>query len=207
MSELPRSLQALKNFAATVPQKERCDLCGASIPDKHDHVFSLQTRQLDCTCMACALLFSGQPGADGTAGQRVRVPHRAQKLPDFSMTDALWNDLRLPVELAFFVRSSAAKRVVAYYPSPAGANEALLPVEGWAELLAANPTVSTLAEDVEALLVQEVARRREAYLVSIDECYALTGLLRKNWRGLSGGEEVWRLVKSFFHRLRGGRDA
>jgi hypothetical protein len=37
----------------------------------------------------------------------------------------------------------------------------------------------------------------------IDECYRLVGLIRLNWRGLSGGSEVWEEVDKFFEQLEG----
>ena len=36
------------------------------------------------------------------------------------------------------------------------------------------------------------------YIVPIDACYQLVGLIRLSWKGLSGGEEVWRAVEEFF---------
>ena len=41
--------------------------------------------------------------------------------------------------------------------------------------------------DVEALLVNRVGAVREYFIVPIDECYKLVGLIRLHWRGLSGG--------------------
>jgi len=57
------------------------------------------------------------------------------------------------------------------------------------------------------LLVNRVGHVRgaapaEYYLVPIDECYKLVGLIRANWRGLSGGSEVWEKVGQFFTRLK-----
>ena len=42
----------------------------------------------------------------------------------------------------------------------------------------------------------------EYYLVPIDECYKLVGLIRTHWRGLSGGTEVWREIGAFFAALK-----
>jgi hypothetical protein len=42
----------------------------------------------------------------------------------------------------------------------------------------------------------------EYYLVPIDECYKLVGLIRAHWRGLSGGTDVWREIQSFFSALK-----
>ena len=57
------------------------------------------------------------------------------------------------------------------------------------------------------LLVNRVGHARgsspaEYYLVPIDECYKLVGLIRTHWRGLSGGTEVWREIGAFFAALK-----
>jgi hypothetical protein len=64
--------------------------------------------------------------------------------------------------------------------------------------------LTDLHPDVEALLVNRMNGAREYYLVSIDRCYALIGLMRKHWRGLSGGAEVWESVQDYFQKLRDG---
>ncbi|MFA6206644.1 MAG: DUF5947 family protein, partial [Methylocystis sp.] len=74
----------------------------------------------------------------------------------------------------------------------------------WSRLIAANPTLANLDPDVEALLVNRMNGAREYYLVSIDRCYALVGLIRRHWRGLSGGAEVWETVRNYFTNLQDG---
>ncbi len=113
------------------------------------------------------------------------------------MTDAAWEDLLIPINLAFFFRSSATGRVVAAYPSPAGATESLLTLEAWQQLEEQNPILKELEPDVEALLVNRVGQAREIFRVPIDECYKLVGIIRANWRGLSGGSEVWTAIEAF----------
>jgi hypothetical protein len=78
----------------------------------------------------------------------------------------------------------------------------LLPPEAWAQVVADNPRLRELESDVEALLVNRVGAAREYYLAPIDECYKLVGLIRSNWRGLSGGTEVWRAIAVFFKELK-----
>jgi hypothetical protein len=124
-------------------------------------------------------------------------------LTDFRLTDEQWEDLRLPINLAFFVRSTAAGRVQAYFPSPAGATESLLTLDAWDALVAENPVLGALEPDIEALLVNRLNRECAAYRVSIDECYMLVGLIRTRWRGLSGGTEVWDEIGSYFTALDG----
>ena len=69
----------------------------------------------------------------------------------------------------------------------------------------ANPVLSELEPDVEALLVNRVGAARgsapaEYYMVPIDDCYKLVGLIRIHWRGLSGGTEVWQEIGELFRR-------
>jgi hypothetical protein len=187
---------ALRRFARRRPAAERCELCACEILADHEHLIEPASRRLLCSCTACALLFSGQESA-----RHRRVPRRAQLLRDFRMTDAQWDDLLIPINLAFFFRSSVSGRVVAAYPSPAGATESLLTLEAWEQLEAENPVLRELAPDVEALLLNRVGQARVSYRVSIDECYRLVGLIRRNWRGLSGGTEAWDAINQFFSEL------
>ena len=60
-------------------------------------------------------------------------------------------------------------------------------------------------DEVEALLVNRVGAAHggtaEYYIVPIDECFKLVGLIRLNWHGFSGGTEVWREIGKFFAEL------
>jgi hypothetical protein len=129
------------------------------------------------------------------------VPKRYLALQDFQMADQQWDDLMIPVNMAFIYRSTGAKPVMAYYPSPAGATESLLDLEGWQALVSSNPILGELAPDVEALLINRVKNAREHYIVPIDACYQLVGLIRLNWRGLGGGSEVWEAITNFFQEI------
>ena len=87
---------------------------------------------------------------------------------------------------------------MAFYPSPAGPTESLLGLEAWDEIEAANPVLRTIEDDVEALLVNRARGAREYFVVPIDDCYRLVGLIRTRWRGFTGGAEVWTEVGRFF---------
>ncbi len=126
---------------------------------------------------------------------------RTQLLPDFHLTDPQWNALQIPIGLAFIYSSTRIKQPVAIYPSPAGATESQLDPELWMQLVAENPGISDLAPDVEALLVNRTHGAREYYRVSIDRCYALIGVIRTHWHGLSGGTEAWNAIAEFFRAL------
>jgi len=118
------------------------------------------------------------------------------------MTDAEWDALRLRIDMAFLFHSTPERRPVALYPGPAGATESLLSLDAWEELVASNPALADLEPDVEALLVNRIDGAREYYRVPIDRCFALVGLIRTRWRGLSGGAEAWQAIRHFFAELR-----
>jgi len=177
---------------------ERCELCGEPIEPDHRHLLDLETRELMCTCRACRILFDS--GAAGGGHFRL-VPERRLRLTGFEMDDVLWEELRIPVDMAFFFFRSDAGRVVAYYPSPAGPTESLLELDAWEQLERANPVLGRLEQDVEALLVNRARGARECFVVPIEDCYSLVGLIRTRWRGLTGGREVWDEIEGFFARL------
>jgi uncharacterized protein DUF5947 len=54
---------------------------------------------------------------------------------------------------------------------------------------------------VEALLVNRARGAHDSFLVPIDECYKLVGVIRTRWRGFSGGREVWDEIARFFEDL------
>ncbi len=187
----------LRQIARKRAAGESCELCGNRIPEEHPHLADPSTRRLVCSCRACALLFSRQ------AETRYRlVPERVRLVPDFAISDELWDGLLIPVEMAYFFHSSAAERVVALYPGPAGPTESLLALESWQELEEANPALREMQPDVEGLLVNRVGDRRDYFIAPIDRFYELVGLIRLNWSGLSGGTEVWRAINAFFEQLR-----
>jgi hypothetical protein len=185
---------------------EQCELCSAGLAQEHPHLVELTSRQILCACDACAMLFDGMEKS-----KYKRVSRRAQYLSDFEMTDGQWESLLIPINMAFFFRSSIEDKVIALYPSPAGAVESLLPLEAWNEIAETNRALSRLLPDVEALLVNRVGHahgiaRAEYYIAPIDACYKLVGLIRTNWRGLSGGTEVWTEIGRFFSDLRSAAD-
>jgi hypothetical protein len=192
----------LRQFARKPRPEERCELCSAGLGYGHPHLIELSARRLLCACDACALLF------DGRANSRYkRVSRRVQLLGSFRITDAQWDGLLIPINMAFFFLSSVENRVVTLYPSPAGAVESLLSMEAWNEIVQENLVLGRMEPDVEALLVNRVGYARESakadyFIAPMDECYRLVGLIRAHWRGLSGGTEVWQEIGKFFADLR-----
>ena len=179
--------------------QEVCELCGEGIPPEHRHLLNVSSREIMCTCRACSILFYEEAASEG----RYRlIPDRHLFLEDFEMSDAQWESLRIPVDMAFFFYSAPAERVVAFYPSPMGPTESLLKLGAWEELEEANPVLKGMERDVEALLVNRARGAREHFLVPMDKCYSLVGLIRMHWRGFSGGQEVWEEIRRFFEELR-----
>ncbi len=187
------SVAALRKFVRARESEERCDTCNSPLAADHTHNFDPSSRRIRCACDSCAILY-----------EKVyrTIPKRVLALPDFQITDAQWDDLMIPISLAFFSYSKPLRRITALYPGPAGAAESLLRLESWEEIATQNPELHSLAPDVEALLVNRVGATREYFLVPIDECYKLVGLIRIHWRGLSGGAAVWGEITSFFNQLR-----
>ena len=201
-TSLDQAFATLRQFARSRPPAERCELCSAGLAHEHPHLVEIASRRIICACEACATLFDGLAG-----GKYRRVSRRAQLLSDFKMTDAQWDSLLIPINMAFLFHSSLEGRIIPLYPSPAGAVESLLPLDSWNEIVRENPILAHLRPDIEALLVNRVGHAHELseaeyYIAPIDECYRLVGLIRANWKGLSGGSEVWAEIGRFFSRLK-----
>ena len=172
---------------------ERCELCSEEIAPAHPHLAEPAKGRLLCACRSCAMLLGNRED------KRYRlVPEDGQRLDGFHLTDADWEALGIPIGLAFFFHSTPEGRVIAFYPGPAGPTESLLDLGAWSKIVAGNPVLAGFEPDVEALLVNRVKGARDHYRMPIDKCYALVGLIRSRWHGISGGEAVWKAIDSFF---------
>jgi Family of unknown function (DUF5947) len=187
-----------KREARPAPE-EVCELCAEPIAADHRHLLDLEDRRLLCACRACSILFD-RSGAGG--GHYRLVPDRCVRLETLELDDAQWQRFGLPVDMAFFFHSSAPARVVAFYPSPLGATESLLDLDAWDEFAAQNPVLAKLEPDVEALFVDRTRGKREHWILPVDRCYELVGIVRTHWRGFGGGDEVWRKLDEFFEERR-----
>jgi hypothetical protein len=197
------AFEKLRGFIRRPAPLERCELCSTPLAPDHQHLLEPVARKLICACEACSILFD-----DRGQTKYKRVPRRVRFLPDFRLTDSQWDGLMMPIKMAFFFRSSPQARVVALYPSPAGATESLLAFDTWDEIVQENPALEMMEADVEALLVNRIGHARgftepEYYILPIDQCFRLVGLIRSRWQGLSGGTEVWQGIAEFFGSLKG----
>jgi hypothetical protein len=175
-------------------------MCDAPIPEPHQHVVDLSSRTLMCTCRACYLLFT----AEGAELRYRAVPDRYLSFPDFRLGPGQWDELEIPVGLAFFFHNSSLGRTVAFYPGPAGATESELPLDAWSSVLAENPQLGAMRPDVEALLLRTPGRGSgevTCHLVPIDACYELVGRLRSIWRGFDGGQDARAMIEAFFAKV------
>jgi Family of unknown function (DUF5947) len=196
MNEQETVFTTLRRFARPRIALRRCELCSAGLAAEHRHMLEMSIAQIVCACDSCALRF--QSVLDG---RFKLIPREVYFLPELNFTDVEWESLALPINLAFFFRSSPGNQMKALYPSPAGATESLLPFKAWDFLIAKNNRLGRMESDVEALLVNRVGSKREYYLAPIDVCFELVGLIRVHWRGLAGGEIVWAEIDHFFSRL------
>ena len=158
-------------------------MCSELIPEAHSHVVNLQHRNLMCACRACYLLFT-QTGA--AQGRYRAVPDRYLYDPAFALTDGQWDDLQIPVKMAFFFRNSTPRPLRRLLPQPRD-RPILLPLEVWATVLAANPAVADLESDVEVLLLSATAGPRSA-----SSCPSTPARIRRSRANALAGIRRWR---------------
>jgi hypothetical protein len=182
------------------PEPEHCELCGIVVDDRHGHLVDRQEHSIRCACRPCYLLFTHEGVAD--AARYRAVPDRYVHDPDRVIGAADWEDLQIPVGMAFFLKLSDQPGVTAFYPSPAGATECLLDLDAWDRLVATQPMFAATEPDVEAVLIRRTDDTFESFIVPIDVCYQLVGTVRLHWRGFDGGTEARQHIDEFFGRAR-----
>ncbi|MEU6096928.1 DUF5947 family protein [Streptomyces sp. NPDC047079] len=184
--------RVIRSAAERRPDAEFCDLCGAEAPSSHRHLWDTGEEVVLCACRPCSLLFV----QEGTSEGRYRlVPRRRVRLPPVDT-----QGLGVPVGLAFFVRH-ADDTVSAHLPSPAGATRWEADPAAWRDVVSGCPQLATLEADVEALLVNTAHSAMEHWIAPVDDCFRMVGIVRREWRGLSGGSRVWPAVEQFFAEL------
>jgi hypothetical protein len=189
-----RRLQMRQMPEGPQPIEANCDLCGTSMPEDHRHLLQLEERSIVCVCESCWALRSGDAEYRPTGS-------RVVWLEDLALPDDLWARFRIPIGLAFFLRTGDG--VVAFYPSPAGATESELDLGVWDELVRLNPVLEDLGPEGETLIVDRMSRDGlRCAIAPTDQAYRLVGLVKASWHGISGGPEVGKAVDAFFDDLR-----
>jgi Family of unknown function (DUF5947) len=185
--------------AASVAAEEVCEICAVPIGEEHEHLVDVRDHRLLCACRGCYLLFVPQGAAQG----RYRaVGERYVRLDATAFEGPAWEALQIPIGLAFFLRASDGA-ITAFYPGPGGATQSLLPLDGWDALARGLPQLANLQPDIEAVLVRRARdTAAQAYIVPVDRCYELTGIVRTQWRGFTGGPDMEASLERFFDRLR-----
>jgi hypothetical protein len=179
---------------------EKCEMCATEVPAEHAHIADLEAASLLCACRACYLLFTQRAAG---RGKYRAVPDRYLADPSRVMPAAQWDQLQVPVGLAFFLRSSrAGGELTGFYPSPAGATECRLDLEQWNQLVADFPLLAEPEPDVEAALISRTDDGVEYFLVPIDACYELAGRMRLYWHGFDGGAEARQSIADFLSTVR-----
>jgi hypothetical protein len=172
-----------------------CELCPVGLGEQHRHLLHLGERRIICVCETCWSTRSGDPELRPTGG-------RTLWLEELALSQEAWAAFQIPIGLAFLMRSTVTRSVVALYPSPAGATESELELDAWDALCAANPILERLEPDVEALIVDRTGAEPRYAIAPIDTCYALVGLVKSRWQGITGGGAVDEAIDRFFDGLR-----
>ncbi|MBR7838943.1 hypothetical protein KDL01_37090 [Actinospica durhamensis] len=196
-SALARAIRRPAPAAADDHDAERCDVCAADVPPAHRHLLDAHSGEIQCACRACAVLFERDAAGAAQAHFHL-VPTRRRRLPGGSAEELA--QLGLPVGLAFIVIQPDGAPL-AHYPSPAGATRWELDPEVWQRVARQYPDLAELEPQVQALLLHTARGNDEHWIVPIDDCYRLVAVIRREWRGLSGGSTVWPAIADFFTRL------
>jgi hypothetical protein len=181
------------------PPGECCDFCSTPVTPEHSHLIELAARRILCACRPCYIVFEPEGAAQG---KYRAIPSRYREITAFAIDDALWDSLQVPIGLVFFFYNSLEQKMVAFYPSPVGATESLLPLDAWDEITARHSELASIKPDVEAILMQRSRESSRTFIVPIDSAYELVGLIRTSWKGFDGGEEARQKVAEYFDKVR-----
>jgi hypothetical protein len=108
------AFEFLRQFARRRPALERCEMCSTPLAPDHQHLLEPVNRKIACACDACAILFHAQGDT-----KFKRIPRRIRFLPDFQLTESQWNGMLMPINMAFFFKSTPHEgRVIACIPVP-----------------------------------------------------------------------------------------
>ena len=154
-------------------------MCGVGIGERHGHVADTQTTG----CCACAVRATCCSPPTGPVAPDSAASARHAALDDLVHDEAEWDRLRIPVDLAFFFRHSDEDALLAFYPGPGGATESTLDLGSWTDMLR-QPGDRRDDADIEAVLLRHLDPGFSGYVMPIDICYELVGIVREHWEGL-----------------------
>ncbi|MBB2941033.1 hypothetical protein FB565_000737 [Actinoplanes lutulentus] len=187
-AEMTSKTAVLRTVKRQIPRQRRaprCGVCATRTSTGGLHLVDLAQRSLVRGCADC----------HQNPGELRPVPDRYLELPGEVTAQETWDDLHVPAGLAFVWR--ADDRLLVCGPAPDRAVEHDLPVTVWERMIKRHPAFATLRPGVEALII----RRAGAFLVPIDACYELAGLLRTSWRGFDGARDTRGSLTMFFAKL------
>jgi len=179
----------------TTEAEEHCDFCSKSIPPNHRHFADLNNMKFMCACEVCTVM-------QAEKGEFHPLPQRYEFIDDLEMPETMWAQLKIPVNMAFIVYNSDREQPIAFYPSPAGSMESELRLDSWESLKNDNPALKNLAPDLEGFMINRLDKPHEHFIVPIDCCYELIGLIRMHWQGMHGGDEMRNAVRDYFKHLK-----
>ena len=158
------------------------------------------SRELLCACRACSILFDRRGRERGPLPARRRPPAAPRRLRARRRRRGRSCGCRSRSRSSSTAAPTGACR--RFYPSPMGPTESLLGARGVGGS-SRPPTRCWRRWRPTSRRCWSTARAARArhWLVPIDECYALVGLIRTRWRGLTGGAEVWEEIGAFFDEL------
>ena len=198
-----RGLRQLAAWAGAAPAARRaragarCELCPIGIGEDHRHLLHLDERRIVCVCETCWSMRSGDP--------EFRPPGaRTLWLDDFDLPDERVGGVPDPDRpgVPDAQRASAAA-VVALYPSPAGATESELELDGVGRAVRGQPGPRAPRARRRGADRRPHRRPRTATRsCPIDQCYRLVGLIKARWEGITGGRGVDAAIAEFFDGLR-----
>jgi hypothetical protein len=149
-----------------------------------------------CACEACWALYSGD------AEYRPTGCGRCGWINASTVTPRRGRAFQIPIGLAFFMRSTVTGGVVAFYPSPAGATESELSLDVLGRAGRAQPVLEHLDPMPRRSSSTAPPSPTSTRSLPIDDCYALVGLIKSRWEGISGGAAIEQAVPEFFEAIR-----
>ena len=199
-------LGTLRRITASRPTAsvdERCDMCSTPVPGEHQHVVDLTSRSLMCTCRPCYLLFTDQQ-----AELRYRaVPARYLSFPGFLLGQSDWDDLQIPVGLAFLFRNTRPGPGRGVLPGSRRSHRVRAVAGRLGPGAGRQPGSGHGAPGRGGAAGPRRRSRRRSdagqagftcHVVPIDACYELVGRMRRTWRGFDGGQEARAALDDFF---------